>query len=183
MGNDPVKRASHNWWLDLTSTLKHFNQPATSSFLAIWYVFPLTIDHNLNHEHVQNLICTISSILVLTFRLESALFSYWWWHFYRFSKDALTVGICFASMCVSLALLSCCWSHFHRFSTDALAVGIPADTSRPNLPCPYIYPFLIPRCRSTTLLQLSKSRASSKYGVAQRFGKCALSKYNVAWSD
>ena len=26
------------------------------------------------HEHVQNLICTISSILVLTLRLESALF-------------------------------------------------------------------------------------------------------------
>ena len=138
------------------------------------------------HEHVQNLICTISSILVLTFRLESALFSYWWWHFYRFSKDALTVGICFASMCVSLALLSCCWSHFHRFSTDALAVGIPADTSRPNLPCPYIYPFLIPPAKCTlskynAASPLSESRAPSKYGVPLRSAKCTLSKYYAAF--
>ena len=74
MGNDPVKEPV---------IIDDWTSPALSSILTS---LPLVLSLELEmyshsrsitpfkHEHVQNLICTISSILVLTLRLESALF-------------------------------------------------------------------------------------------------------------
>ena len=82
VGNDPVKEPViiDDWTSPALSSILTSLPLIRSLQLEIYTFFILKCipthdrSHPFKHEHVQNLICTISSILVLTLRLESALF-------------------------------------------------------------------------------------------------------------